>query len=253
MDYVLVNGEWINLINSDFVIFGRNDVESYFEKYYDRNMDKMMEYFPSYVESTAFSEGRMAVKGANNKWGFLDKDGECTCACNYDDVEDYYHGVAIVKLDDMYGVIDQYGNFIIPCVYADISYHGSYCEYLMLKTMDGHRRIERISELIGEFDYQNVMDSEIEFEDEMWLVHDNMVVKHEDDVLKLYQVDTKKKIVFNSEMFNMIKEKMEEESENMDGIKVFDLKDMCVYEVSDIVYFDTENIYKALRKIRGIY
>lgn len=250
MDYVLINGEWISLIDNDYIIFGKSNNIDYYEKYYDFNMDKIMEFFPSYIESTAFCEGRMAVRGANNKWGFLDKDGECTCACIFDDVEDYYHGVAIVKMDNMYGVIDQYGNLVVQCVYDDISYYGSYCEYLLVKSVDGHRRIDRICDLIGEFSYTSSKDKEIEFEDEIWLARDNMVVKHDDDILKLYQVDTKKKIVFNSEMFNIIKDKMNDDNE--EDVMIIDLKNMKKYVVSDIVNVDTENIYKALKKIRGM-
>ncbi len=255
MNYILVNGKWYALgdDNCDFLIFGKNcDDENYFDKYYDINIDKLMERFPSYVDNNGFSEGRIAVKGANGKWGFLSRDGECFCPCKFDYVEDFYHGISIVKMDDLYGVIDIYGNFIIPCVYKDISYYGSYCEYLLVKSVDNSKRIDRISDLIGDYFYYSIKDFDVEFEDDIYLSHDNMVVKHEDNILKLYQVDTKKKIVFDGNMFSAIKEKLESDSDNKYGIKVFDLNKLSIYDVSKIVYFDTDNIYKALRKRRGM-
>ncbi len=62
---------------------------------------------------SGFSEGRIAVEIKKNKWAYIDKTGNFTSDARYQDASQFRKGVAWVKVDDRYGLIDMDENFLI--------------------------------------------------------------------------------------------------------------------------------------------
>jgi len=73
----------------------------------------------------SFSEGYAAVE-VNGKWGFIDRTGKQAIEPVYDDVKDFYNGLAVVGLKHgkafRYGYIDTTGRVVIKATYADAGY-----------------------------------------------------------------------------------------------------------------------------------
>jgi len=71
------------------------------------------------VETKEFSEGMAAIRGSNDRWGFLDENGIITIEMKYRSVTPFYHGVSVVYYREDYEincyhekwvVIDKKGN-----------------------------------------------------------------------------------------------------------------------------------------------
>lgn len=62
---------------------------------------------------------RLYQKGGvfGEKWGIVDETGTEIVPCQYDDIQEYCDGVAVVEKDGLEGVIDLEGNEILPCQY----------------------------------------------------------------------------------------------------------------------------------------
>ena len=60
------------------------------------------------------------LDSATDKFGFIDQSGTEVVPCKYDDVDDFYEGLARVELNGKYGFIDQSGTEVIPCKYDDV-------------------------------------------------------------------------------------------------------------------------------------
>lgn len=67
-----------------------------------------------------FSEERMSARARNGKYGYLDTDGHWVVAPIYDWAEDFSGGKAVVRRGDSFGMIDIYGNVILPLKYDSI-------------------------------------------------------------------------------------------------------------------------------------
>ena len=68
--------------------------------------------------TAAFSDGMLSVAKdlySGTKWGFVNKEGTEIISCRYDDVDDFYEGMAVVRLDGKYGFIDTEGQQVVPC------------------------------------------------------------------------------------------------------------------------------------------
>ncbi len=57
----------------------------------------------------AFSQGLFIVRNADGKYGFSDKNGDTLIECKYDYVEDFSNGLALVKNNPVYKVVDTNG------------------------------------------------------------------------------------------------------------------------------------------------
>lgn len=82
-------------------------------KFYDRRGNVVFG-----VEGTCsdFSEG-LAAFNMNNKYGFVDVNGNKIVPPTYDEAKSFINGLAIVKKNGKYGAIDKNGKIVIPCVY----------------------------------------------------------------------------------------------------------------------------------------
>ena len=56
-----------------------------------------------------------------NTFGYINTKGEIVIEAQFDDVEPFINGVAIVKKEDKYGIINMKGELVVPCVYSSIS------------------------------------------------------------------------------------------------------------------------------------
>lgn len=70
-----------------------------------------------------------------SKWGFCSLDKTILVRCNYDSVEFFKGGVAKVKIGKFWGIINQAGCQILPCIYDSIEILGPYFDktYLCVK------------------------------------------------------------------------------------------------------------------------
>ena len=69
-----------------------------------------------YDDVTYFDEGLSLVL-LNNKYGFINKQGQEVIPLIYDDVYYFNKGLTQVKLNDKWGVINLQGKEVIPCIY----------------------------------------------------------------------------------------------------------------------------------------
>jgi hypothetical protein len=67
----------------------------------------------------SFSDGRACVE-LNNKYGFVDVDGNEVIPLKYDDAGYFYEGRVCVKLNEKCGFVDTEGNVVIPLKYDDV-------------------------------------------------------------------------------------------------------------------------------------
>lgn len=72
-----------------------------------------------WIEARSFHEGRAAVKGLNGRYGFVDYRGKIVCTCKWAEVNDFHEGLARVYDDylEKYGYIDYEGELVISCNY----------------------------------------------------------------------------------------------------------------------------------------
>jgi hypothetical protein len=75
----------------------------------------------TYDDTGSFYEGRARV-GLNNKWGFVDRNGNEVVPLKYDWVGNFYEGRARVKLNNKCGFVDTEGNEVVPLKYAFVGY-----------------------------------------------------------------------------------------------------------------------------------
>jgi hypothetical protein len=66
-----------------------------------------------------FSEG-LAVVGKKGKAGYITKNGILSIPCSYDEAETFQNGLAVVMNNNLYGLIDRNGNGITHTLYDDI-------------------------------------------------------------------------------------------------------------------------------------
>ena len=86
--------------------------------------------YSSQVQS--FSEGLNAVRGKNNRWGFIDQKGKIQIPLRWMEARSFHEGYAAVKgLNGRYGFIDYRGNLICKLRWASVAdfHEGMACVY----------------------------------------------------------------------------------------------------------------------------
>lgn len=86
-------------------------------------------------EKKEYSEGLAAVRGSNDRWGFVDKDDNIVIEPQYEGVTPFYHGVSIVIYGQHWKVIDKAGNELSGTRRED--YHHSIDEHYYEIMYDG--------------------------------------------------------------------------------------------------------------------
>ena len=72
-----------------------------------------------YAWKDEYYEGLASVK-LNGKWGFIDKTGKEVIPIKYDNAGSFSERLASVKLNDKWGFIDKTGKEVIPIKYDDV-------------------------------------------------------------------------------------------------------------------------------------
>jgi hypothetical protein len=68
-----------------------------------------------------FSEG-LARVNMNDKWGYINDQGEVVIDFIFDDAKDFHHGIAGVKVGDAWGFVNNKGTIIIKPAYNHFNY-----------------------------------------------------------------------------------------------------------------------------------
>lgn len=79
---------------------------------------------PAYSAVSWFYEGLAAVaktEGGQKRYGYINKNGQAVTAFEYEAAKDFKNGVACVKKDGKFGLVDKFGAPITECVYDYIS------------------------------------------------------------------------------------------------------------------------------------
>ena len=73
-----------------------------------------------YEQVDGFYDGLAAVRHHNGKWGFVNEKGTLVIPAVFDEAYSFDEGVSRVVRNDLYGLIDKKGKFIVPCKYKSI-------------------------------------------------------------------------------------------------------------------------------------
>ncbi len=73
-----------------------------------------------YVDIKKYSEGLIAVKSNNGKYGYVDKTGKVVIPFKYDDAEEFHNGTAVVYIKDGYTLIDKSGKILLEKIYSGV-------------------------------------------------------------------------------------------------------------------------------------
>ena len=73
-----------------------------------------------YRQVDDFHDGLAAVWLHNKKWGFVNEKGTLVIPAVFDEAYSFDEGVSRVVRNDLYGLIDKKGKFIVPCQYKSI-------------------------------------------------------------------------------------------------------------------------------------
>ena len=87
-----------------------------------------------YEKISYFSEGGLAPVKRDGKWGLIDETGKEVIKCKYDEICDFNKGFARVRMDNKWGFIDETGKEIVKCIYDDTI---GYLQDLALVEKDG--------------------------------------------------------------------------------------------------------------------
>ncbi len=66
------------------------------------------------MTGTLFAQNPIPFKGSNNKYGYKDSAGKEVVPLNYEYADDFYKGLALVKLLGKWGYVDQTGIEVVP-------------------------------------------------------------------------------------------------------------------------------------------
>lgn len=73
----------------------------------------------AYQDAKVFNDGSYAAVELNNRWGFVDKEGEIKIEPCYEDARSFSNGLAAVKYAGKWGFIDIDGNMVIDSQFDD--------------------------------------------------------------------------------------------------------------------------------------
>ena len=127
-NYIVEGFSDIKLVGKDLNIFKYKKttiISGEFDKY-DLVINGNEILIPRFDEIEDSIEGLCRVK-FENKWGYINLDGEVAIEEKYDTATDFFYGCAIVSIANRYGVIDKTGEEIIKLQfnYATFDYDGN--------------------------------------------------------------------------------------------------------------------------------
>ncbi len=232
MKFFLVGNTWItmNEDNYRYVILGK----SLFNEYLDINKNILFSKYKCFKSFTYYVESRLAVKGANDKWGFLDRDGNLIVDCKYNEVSAFKKGIAIV-FNGKYGIVDYLGNEVIPCIFDNIYFDSLDDSKIRIVSNDKkHNKLVDVSVLVGDYSYPKDNNIRIiDIGDRKMLNSDDMVVWKESNGFVLYDLLNKVTTVIRNQNYDGI----------VNDLMLRDLRDeVLVYDVLNRRYFNVKEI-----------
>lgn len=75
---------------------------------------------PTFDKIEPLSEGMIAVRGGNGKWGFVDEEAKVAIKPRFEEVLPFKNGLASVKFEGKWGCIDKKGKWAIAPTYSEI-------------------------------------------------------------------------------------------------------------------------------------
>lgn len=70
-----------------------------------------------------FSEG-LATVCIDDKWGYINNNGETAISLDYDWVDDFVNGYAVIAINDKYGFVDKTGTIVLEPKYDNVNDYG---------------------------------------------------------------------------------------------------------------------------------
>lgn len=115
--YLFIDGIAKVKKNGEYAIINpKNEIVVPFGKYRDFHM-----LTGNVIEATTFYKEERKDKRGNriiiSTYVIIDKEGNQLSDQEYEDIFDFYKGFAVVRNEDMYGIIDSQGKEVIPCKY----------------------------------------------------------------------------------------------------------------------------------------
>lgn len=98
---------------------------------------------PDIIEAGFFAEGLAAVRNSNDKWGFVNTQGEMVITPQYDDAQAFSEGLAAVRMGNKYGYINHEGQYVINPQFHGVDAFS--CGYAFVKK----------SQYLSQYDYIN--------------------------------------------------------------------------------------------------
>ena len=139
----------------------------------DRNGNLVIPFV--YEKACDFHEGLVAVK-KDDKWGFINKNGEIVIPLEYDFVCDFHEGLAMVSKNNKWGFINKDGEIVIPLEY---NFAYEFAEGLApVKIKDKWGFIDKTGKIIIPIEYKNVRNfyqgfSQVIKDDKMYYIDKN--------------------------------------------------------------------------------
>lgn len=95
------------------VVFRNERLFVYYDLSYHMIDSTGKTYGDAYQDTRVFADATYAAVKINNKWGFVDKDGNITIEAQYEDARSFSNGLAAIKHNGKWGFIDMSGKIVI--------------------------------------------------------------------------------------------------------------------------------------------
>ena len=114
--------DWVEVYIEDMARYYTTEKRQ--KRYGFANMQGEKVIMPIYYDATPFSEGLAAVKGLDNKWGYIDKSGTVIIPANFDGAKVFTGELAPVAVGDKWGLINKMGVFVLEPSFDDLRADG---------------------------------------------------------------------------------------------------------------------------------
>ncbi len=114
--------DWVEIYIEDMARYYTTEKRQ--KRYGFANMQGEKVIPPIYYDATHFSEGLAAVKGLDNKWGYIDNTGTVIIPANFDAAKIFSGELAPVAVGDKWGLINKMGVFVLEPSFDDLRADG---------------------------------------------------------------------------------------------------------------------------------
>lgn len=118
LKFTLREVDWVEIYIEDMARY--YTIEKKQPRYGFANIEGEKVIPPLYYDATYFSEGLAAVKGVENKWGYIDKTGTVIIPAVFDSARVFINEHATVAVENKWGIIDMRGEYILEPRFEDL-------------------------------------------------------------------------------------------------------------------------------------